>query len=250
MASRVGGGVAQVRNVDYKDWLNTDVSKPSKKGGGLGGRTPLGDLSNALKNSSSLNKTSKKQQQTGSGIAGLNGKKKTSAFGGGANAASGKTSVKASGNRKVLSDISNSSNVPTGSDISQKKAVKNSKRLSVVQEEDPMHPCAIAEEGFLHNHDECIKAQNRQMDLDEFLKILGLDKDCSEHFENRRAQVEPDSPKLHYELMEEEESWNFEFPTMRNLHSSPCSSPPSPKSDSSWLDCDHDFVNFQLTASP
>ncbi|CAL1371169.1 unnamed protein product [Linum trigynum] len=246
MATRVGGGVAPVRTFDYKD-----VSKTSKKGGGLGGRTPLGDLSNALKNSSSLNNTSKQQQQTRSGIVGLNGKKKSAGLAGGANAASVKTSVKASGNRKVLSDISNSSNVPKGSDISQKKAVKNSKRLSVVQEEDPMHPCAIAEEGFLHNHDECIKAQNRQMDLYEFLKILGLDKDCSEQLENQRSnQVEPDSPKRHYELMEEEENWDFEFPTTRNLHSPPCSSPPSPKSDSSWLDNDHGFVNFQLIASP
>ena len=43
--------------------------------------------------------------------------------------------------------------------------------MSVVAEEDLD---AICEEGFLHNHKECIKAQKKAMDIDEFLKTVGL----------------------------------------------------------------------------
>lgn len=46
-------------------------------------------------------------------------------------------------------------------------------KLSVLTEEDLS---AIAEEGYLHNHQECIKAQTKSMDIDELLRTVGLDK--------------------------------------------------------------------------
>jgi len=42
--------------------------------------------------------------------------------------------------------------------------------------EGQVHSCSLAEEGFLHNHDECIKAQGRSMtmSMDYLLETVGL----------------------------------------------------------------------------
>ena len=69
--------------------------------------------------------------------------------------------------RKALSDISNSWN----QQLNEAPKKNLSTKVSVVAEEDLD---AICEEGFLHNHKECIKAQKKAMDIDEFLKTVGL----------------------------------------------------------------------------
>ncbi|KAL6272899.1 hypothetical protein ACE6H2_023591 [Prunus campanulata] len=53
---------------------------------------------------------------------------------------------------------------------------KHNMKPSVVVEE-AICPGAIAEERFLHNHEECFKAQSQSMDMDHFLMTLGLHKD-------------------------------------------------------------------------
>lgn len=135
----------------------------------LGGRTPLGDLSNSVK--SSLNQASKKQH---SSIFSLS--EKQSCVSQTALAATKKksTSIAAgkvhTSSRKALSDISNSGK-PNLNEGSKKKYNAN---LSVVAEE-LIDANTIAVEKFLHNHQECIKAQAKAMDLDKFLQTLGLD---------------------------------------------------------------------------
>lgn len=74
-------------------------------------------------------------------------------------------------NRKALSDISNSGKVRLNE--APKKNLRM--KLSAVAEEQLHHPIAIADEQFLHNHHECIKAQTKAMDMDGFLKTIGLD---------------------------------------------------------------------------
>lgn len=108
----------------------TDAAKADKKGGGLGGRKALNDISNSrfhsVKKDNSLNK--------------------------------GKV-----GGRKALSDLTNSVKPPT-------KLV--SRKLNAVAEENA--PSCILEEGFLHNHQKCIKAQVKAIDKDYFLQSVGL----------------------------------------------------------------------------
>lgn len=142
----------------------------SQKKGGLGGRKPLGDLSNSAKpapTQASKNANSKNYAFIGevvtSSKATQDASNKKSNF---------KTFDKVqTRSRKALSDISNSGK-PNLQEASKKK--QNTK-LSVV-EEDFVCPNGILEEGFLHNHQECIKAQTRtmDMDMDQFQNTLGL----------------------------------------------------------------------------
>jgi len=107
-------------------------------------RKPLGDLSNSMKTDAP--RIPRDASKTKS-ISKASGKVQTAG-------------------RKPLSDISNSRKPET------KKKSFNAK-LSVLTEE-PDRTSAIAEEKFLHNHEECIKAQTRAMDIDEFLQSIGL----------------------------------------------------------------------------
>ncbi|KAJ0042289.1 hypothetical protein Pint_17514 [Pistacia integerrima] len=67
--------------------------------------------------------------------------------------------------RKALSDISNS-----GKPHLRESSNLNAK-LIVLEEE---HSSALAEEDFLHNHQECLKARTKAMDIDELLITVGL----------------------------------------------------------------------------
>lgn len=82
-----------------------------------------------------------------------------------------KAQVPVSG-RKALVDVTNSV-IPSSKKQGLKK--KSQVKQSIAFAEDEKLPYSIAEEGFLHNHDECIKSQKKAMDLNEFLKIIGLD---------------------------------------------------------------------------
>ena len=75
--------------------------------------------------------------------------------------------------RKALSDLTNSNKQRANEKSSKKNCTEN---LSAVHEEQV--PSWILNEGFLHNHDECIKAQKqaRAMSMDYFLETVGLKK--------------------------------------------------------------------------
>ncbi|XP_050220716.1 protein PATRONUS 1 isoform X2 [Mercurialis annua] len=219
----------------------TDVSKVPKKGV-RGGRKPLGDLSNSLK--PSLNQASKKHN---SGILSFTEKEATASQNG-LDAAKKKSiskpSVKPPTSRKALSDISNS-----GKPNLYEGSKKNyNARLSLVAEE-PMDDDAISEERFLHNHQECIKAQSRALDLDEFLQIIGLDNGGIKQKTNSLS-IKSESPPRHMEMEEMaveligDEFWSKKMWSCELDSPPPCRSPKSPK-----YFMHHDY-NFQLLDSP
>ncbi|KAJ8536808.1 hypothetical protein K7X08_035209 [Anisodus acutangulus] len=131
-----------------------DTSKAPKKGGGLGGRKALNDISNSAKPSSL--QASKKNYSTGV-ISIAKDLIATKNF--------------AKGGRKALTDLTNSSK-PSAQQGSKKEL---DKKLSAAAASNI--PNSIAEEQFLHDHQKCIKAQRKVMDMDYFLKEVGLDND-------------------------------------------------------------------------
>lgn len=156
-SNRSGGSLGEISR----------VMKVQKKGG-VGGRKPLGDLSNAGK--PSLNQVSKKQnlksfalinEDIGSSMVPSDLTKKRST-----SKASDKAQTRS---RRALSDISNSAK-PHVSEASKKTVKMN------VLAEEPIDTGLIAEEQFLHNHQECIKQQTIAMDMDHFLETLRLGK--------------------------------------------------------------------------
>ncbi|KAG6743103.1 hypothetical protein NC652_038449 [Populus alba x Populus x berolinensis] len=189
-------------------------------------RKPLGDLSNSMKTDAPrIPRDASKTKSISK--------------------ASGK--VQAAG-RKPLSDISNSRKPET------KKKSFNAK-LSVLTEE-PDRTSAIAEEKFLHNHEECIQAQTRAMDIDEFLQSIGLNDDFSKKLgiscsppptitmksPPRPLQLEAMTEQLH-----EDRSWEYKLDS-----SSPFRTPISPKQYMDWWK-DHDdnnCINFKLIETP
>ncbi|CAA3000526.1 Hypothetical predicted protein [Olea europaea subsp. europaea] len=138
--------------------------KADKKGG-AGARKALNDISNS-RNSTMLQ--TKKD---------LSISKTKSVVGGKAGA------------RKALSDLTNS--VKPSLQVVPKKGQK----LNPVVEENV--PVCIEEEGFLHNHHECIKIQRKAVDVDYFLKsVVGLDNDITMWPSSPRASVSLSKPKL------------------------------------------------------
>ncbi|KAJ8773208.1 hypothetical protein K2173_028385 [Erythroxylum novogranatense] len=237
MASLVG--VQDDASVGFK----TNVSNAPRKGG-FGGRTPLGDLSNSMK--PPLSQISKKQI---SNIFSSSDKEKPSASLV-APDASKKRNSKATGKartvRKALSDISNS-----GKPLLKEAPKGNYQAKLSVLPEEPQPPGSISEEGFLHNHQECMK-HTRAMDIDEFLFIVGLNKDYSMQLATPRASppsthLKVQSPgRLNMELKEEMISEELiDYPSSK-LDSS---APPSPISPIHTSKEDLDY-NFRLIESP
>ncbi|XP_057951711.1 protein PATRONUS 1-like [Malania oleifera] len=176
---------------------------------------------------------------------------KNFSIGGKKNVSKAKEKVQTSG-RKPLSDISNSGK-PCGHQASKKHQDKTSNSVA----EEQIHLGAIAEEQFLHNHQECIKAQKKAVDIDHFLKTLGLDKDLSmqvaspvELPESRKSK--PESPMKYLELeemtelpIEDQSPWCGK--TVGHNKSPPhCPSPKSP--GSYWKDCM--LPSFTLIETP
>ena len=135
-----------------------------------GGRKPLGDVSNTRK--SSL-REAPKQLKSSNNLTTINEEAATASKA--RNLESNKMAVsKASGkshngNRRALSDISNSGKLPLP-EIRNKNVMK----LSVLTEE-PLYPSTIAEEQILHNHQDCVKSHSKAMDMGQFLETLGLE---------------------------------------------------------------------------
>lgn len=71
------------------------------------------------------------------------------------------------GGRKALRDLTNSVKPPP------KQVPSVGRKLNAVAEENVSTSCKV-DEGFLHNHQECIKAQMKAVDIDYFLKSVGL----------------------------------------------------------------------------
>lgn len=142
-----------------------DTSKALKKGGGLGGRKALNDISNSAKPSSL--QASKKNYSTSVISIGkdLNATKNKFSAGTKDNFAK----VPDKGGRKALTDLTNSSK-PSAKQGSKKGL---DKKLSAAAAANI--PTSIAEEKFLHDHEKCIKAQRKVIDMDFFLKEVGLD---------------------------------------------------------------------------
>ncbi|KAI3508318.1 hypothetical protein L1887_23324 [Cichorium endivia] len=198
------------------DGVKTNGSTVQKNRGGLGGRKALNDISNSGK-PPALN-TSRKQNPKNVIPIGedLGVPKKAHVSG-----------------RKALVDLTNSVKPFTTQQQSLKKKNQGKK------------PIAIAEECFLHNHDECIKSQKKSLDLDfdQFLKTIGLHEDvCCESMtrksrdENVSMFVEMDD--ILEPIIEDE------------VGKSPiCGSPNSPERVSYMKDYD-EFPSFMLTETP
>lgn len=147
---------------------SNNVSKAPKKGG-IGGRKALNDISNS--GMPSALQLSKKHNSMDVISIGEDPCISKTAF-----SISKPTEKTQTCGRKALSDLTNSGK-PSVQKILKKTEAK--KKLIAVAEEHL--PNAIGEEGFLHNHQECIKAQRkaRDMDLEYFFKTVGLHADTS-----------------------------------------------------------------------
>ncbi|KAG5617068.1 hypothetical protein H5410_016892 [Solanum commersonii] len=143
-----------------------DTSKALKKGGGLGGRKALNDISNSAK-PSSLQASKKNSASVISIGKDLNATKNKFISGTKDNLAK----VPDKGGRKALTDLTNSSK-PSAKQGSKKGL---DKKLSAAAAANI--PTSIAEEQFLHDHKKCIKAQRKVIDMDFFLKEVGLEND-------------------------------------------------------------------------
>ncbi|KAI3425416.1 uncharacterized protein J3R85_010339 [Psidium guajava] len=254
MAAGRGGLILdQNFNANYNGGSLGEISKAIKvqKKGGVGGRKPLGDLSNAGKHS--LNQASKKQnlksfalinEDIGSSKVPSDLAKKRST-----SKASDKAQTKT---RRALSDISNSAK-PHVSEASKKTLKMNA------LPEEPIDTGFIAEEQFLHNHQECIKQQSIAIDMDHFLETLRL----SPHNKvvpspylsplSSRLKRESTSRLLQYEQMAELQISAVRSPPKHELSSELDSpqlpgSPKSPNIRLHWKD--QDMVNFMLMETP
>ncbi|KAF8008732.1 hypothetical protein BT93_K2397 [Corymbia citriodora subsp. variegata] len=253
MASGRGGLILdQNFNANYNGSSLGEISKVIKvqKKGGVGGRKPLGDLSNAGK--PALDQVSKKQNLKSFALinedigaskvpSDLIKKRSTSK-------ASDKVQTRS---RKALSDISNAAK-PHVSEASKKTVKMN------VLAEEPIDTGFIAEEQFLHNHKECIKQQTIAMDMDYFLETLRLSSrnkhgstPCLSPLSSRSKRESP-SRLLQYEQMAELQISAVRSPPKHKLSgelgSPQPSSPKSPNIRMPWKD--QDMVNFMLMETP
>ncbi|XP_073019909.1 uncharacterized protein [Primulina eburnea] len=141
----------------------TDVTKADKKGR-IGGRKALNDISNSRKPSVF------QSNRTDNFINAVSNGKDLCALSTAITKTRGKATEKGKDfGRKALGDITNSVKRPL------QYVPKTGGKLSAVAEEKV--PISIEEERFLHNHQECIKAQTKIMGLDFFMKSVGLDND-------------------------------------------------------------------------
>ncbi|KAJ9545752.1 hypothetical protein OSB04_025459 [Centaurea solstitialis] len=153
--------------------------------------------------------------------------------------------------RKALGDLTNSVK-PFGQQQGLKRRVEK-KSITVAEDEDENFPNSIAQEGFLHNHDECIKSHKSTMDLHHFLKTIGLDEDVSCPSVSARntlpVSLLDDDPIMAFGIEEIPLPTIEERPHQFGGQSSPiCGSPNSPRM--SYMNDWDDFPSFILAESP
>ncbi|KAI8008079.1 hypothetical protein LOK49_LG07G00358 [Camellia lanceoleosa] len=212
--------------------LKSNVSK-AQKNGGLGGRKALNDISNSGRPSTL--QTSKKHNTKNM----ISIEEDIETF--------QRLQKAQAGGRKALSDLTNSGKHPHVHQASKKS---QDKKLSVVAEEQIL-PCNVSEEQFLHNHQECIKAQGKAIDMDYFLKAVGLDNDdySMQLGSPLSGKLKPESPPRYLEM---EEIFELEYEDQSQWKKpsgqTPCGSPKSPKPCMQWKD--NNIPNFTLMESP
>lgn len=187
-----------------------DVAKADKRGG-LGGRKALNDISNSRK-PSGFHSVKKENS-----INVISIEKDPSAVKGKSSRAPEKGKI----GRKALTDLTNSVKPRP-----KQQVPSVGRKLNAVAENVPS---CISEEGFLHNHMECIKAQMTTVDKDYFLKSVGLGKPSA------RKALPLSSKKLEghmkYSKMEElpEHVLEDQVSELPGCCSPACRSPQSPK---------------------
>ncbi|KAF7132621.1 hypothetical protein RHSIM_Rhsim09G0200100 [Rhododendron simsii] len=230
----------------------TNVLKSQKNGGGLGGRKALNDISNSGRPSalhSSKTHNSKNVISSGEEIG---SSKMKSSFGGKRNASKAPEKVQAGG-RKALSDLTNSGKPY----VQQSSKDSCCNKLGAVMEEQFLSH-NVTEEQVLHNHQECIKAQQKGIDMDYFLQSIGLETDNS--IRSASPQVSPlssklkaESPPKYLEIKEMSELLYLDRYQQKNtrlpsVQASPCGSPKSPKPCVMWED--YNLHSLTLMKSP
>ncbi|CAK9176891.1 unnamed protein product [Ilex paraguariensis] len=233
----------------------TSFKAPPKKGG-LGVRKALNDISNSG-NPSGLQASKKHSSANVISIGEELGAFKTKV------SVEGKTNVLKApekvqvGGRKALSDLTNSGK-PSVHQLSKKSHIK---KLNAVVEENYL-PSAVAEERFLHDHQKCIKARRNTVDMDTFLKIVGLDNDISVHLASPQAlpvsrDSKRESPLKHLKMEEISELLiedrfpqcrNTDLPNENNNSPPPCQTSKSPRPQIEWED--YNFSDFMLMGTP
>ncbi|KAH9695888.1 hypothetical protein KPL71_022952 [Citrus sinensis] len=248
MASQHGGPIIHDQNLNIRSngaaaGGKSTVSKASKKGG-LGGRKPLADLSNSV--NLTLNQSLKKQNSNNFADRVIGASKSKIRIDGSEKKSFSKALEKLqTSGRKALSDISNWEK-PHLHEAPKKNL---NAKLNIATEEDVSD---IAGEGFLHDHQECIKAQTKAVDIDEILRTVGLDNGFLKQAKPLQlSELMPVSPprylglqELPEEQLEDPSPWKYD--RFSDLDSPPpCRSLKSP--NILWKDHDADFM---LTESP
>lgn len=147
----------------------TNVSKSQKNGGGLGGRKALNEMSNSGRPSTLHSSKTHNSKNVISSGGEIGSSKILSSFGGKRNVSKAPGKVQAGG-RKALSDLTNSGKPR----VQQSSKDSCCNKLSAVVEEQILSH-NVTEEQLLHNHQECIKAQRKGIDIDYFLQSIGLE---------------------------------------------------------------------------
>ncbi|KAH7841006.1 hypothetical protein Vadar_024448 [Vaccinium darrowii] len=228
------------------------LSKSQKNGGGLGGRRALNDISNSGR-PSALN-TSKKHNAKNVVSVGkeIGSSKIMSSFGGIKNVSKAPEKGQAGG-RKALSDLTNSGKPY----VQQAPKGSHGNKLGAVVEEDILSH-NVAQEQLLHNHQKCIKAQQKGIDIDYFLKAVGLDNDNSMRLASPpvsplSAKLKAESPPRYMEIEDMTELLYVDQYQRKEVRlpsepTSPFGSPKSPNALVMWND--NNFPNFTLMKSP
>ncbi|KAL9164486.1 hypothetical protein ABFS82_06G107300 [Erythranthe guttata] len=208
--------------------VKADVTKADKRGGGLGGRKALNDISNSRKPSMvhSVRKDNNPTNVISIDKDSFDGKAKLSKA-----AEKGKA-----GGRKALRDLTNSVKPPP------KLAPSVGRKLNAVAEEK--FPGSVVEERFLHNHRECVAAQAKAVDMDYFLMSVGLSNDIPVKLSGRKAlqlsskKAESKMKHLEMEEISAEHLCGDEVVRFKKSELSPaCRSPKSPRAPyTNWED--------------
>ncbi|CAI8604438.1 unnamed protein product [Vicia faba] len=254
-------------NVNDAGTVSAKIDFTGQKKTKVGGRKPLGDLSNSVKpvdvvdgkkvlNGSfntvkpSINQTSKLLKSKNNPAIILN-KEVVSAKEKNIDIEK-KNGIKSSkkpntGGRKALSDISNSAKAHVR-DVKNKNSLKTSSFTG-----KGLHPDAIAEERMLHDHGKCIKSQTQTLDMHHFFKTVGLEDDSDDDMNisfEPLAFRKPEYESTLFKLEEVPEEFFEEFFDVPPLsgHGSPvyCKSPKF-SSCTMWDDL---AVDFKLIDSP
>ncbi|XP_058754377.1 protein PATRONUS 2-like [Vicia villosa] len=247
-------------NVNDAGTMSAKTDFTGQRKSKVGGRKPLGDLSNSVKpvdgkkvlNGSfntvkpSISQTSKLLKSKNNNPAILN-KEVVSAKGKDVEIDK-KTGSKASkksntSGRKALSDISNSAKAHVH-DVKNKNSLKTGSFTG-----KDLHPDEIAEERMLHDHEKCIKSQTQTLDIHHFFRTVGLEDDSDDDL---NISFEPlafrEYESTLFKLEEVPEDF-FDVPPLSAGHGSPvyCK---SPKFSSCTMWDDDLAVDFKLIDSP